>query len=77
MKDRYDPLALQVTKFACGGITIGMAHSHSVADGVGAAQLFRAMIELASGKTPQPSVIPVWERERLTFNGMHSTYTLL
>ncbi|CAN6833459.1 unnamed protein product [Brassica oleracea] len=46
-----------------------MAHSHSVADGVGAAQLFRAMIELASGKTPQPSVIPVWERERLTFNG--------
>ncbi|KAH0886372.1 LOW QUALITY PROTEIN: hypothetical protein HID58_062468, partial [Brassica napus] len=29
----YDPLALQVTKFACGGITIGMAHSHSVADG--------------------------------------------
>ncbi|XP_009140935.1 spermidine coumaroyl-CoA acyltransferase [Brassica rapa] len=64
----YDPLALQVTKFACGGITIGMAHSHSVADGVGAAQFFRAMIELASGKT-QPSVIPVWERERLTFNG--------
>lgn len=72
----YDPLALQVTKFACGGITIGMSHSHSVADGVGAAQFFRAIIELATGKT-QPSVIPVWKRERLTFNGMHpSTYTL-
>ncbi|ESQ45858.1 hypothetical protein EUTSA_v10011129mg [Eutrema salsugineum] len=64
----YDPLALQFTKFACGGITIGMAHSHSVSDGVGAAQFFRAMIELASGKS-QPSVIPVWERERLNFNG--------
>ncbi|VVB04554.1 unnamed protein product [Arabis nemorensis] len=64
----YDPLALQVTKFACGGITIGMAHSHSVCDGVGVAQFFRAMIELASGKT-QPTVIPVWDRERLTFNG--------
>uniref|UniRef100_A0A1J3EFA4 3'-N-debenzoyl-2'-deoxytaxol N-benzoyltransferase n=2 Tax=Noccaea caerulescens TaxID=107243 RepID=A0A1J3EFA4_NOCCA len=65
----YDPLALQVTKFACGGITIGMAHSHSVSDGVGAAQFFRAMIELASGKTQRPSVIPVWDRERLPFNG--------
>ncbi|KFK32642.1 hypothetical protein AALP_AA6G269700 [Arabis alpina] len=64
----YDPLAFQVTKFACGGITIGMAHSHSVCDGVGVAQFFRTMIELASGKT-QPTVIPVWDRERLTFNG--------
>ncbi|CAH8350700.1 unnamed protein product [Eruca vesicaria subsp. sativa] len=66
--EEYDPLALQVTKFACGGITIGMTHSHSVCDGVGIAQFFRAMIELASGKT-QPTVIPVWERERLTFKG--------
>lgn len=65
----YDPLAFQITKFACGGITIGMAHSHSVCDGVGVAQFFRTMIELASGKT-EPSVIPVWDRERLTFNGM-------
>uniref|UniRef100_A0A1J3D5U4 3'-N-debenzoyl-2'-deoxytaxol N-benzoyltransferase n=1 Tax=Noccaea caerulescens TaxID=107243 RepID=A0A1J3D5U4_NOCCA len=64
----YDPLAFQVTTFACGGITIGMAHAHAVCDGVGVAQFFRAMIELASGKK-QPSVIPVWDRERLTFNG--------
>ncbi|ESQ45860.1 hypothetical protein EUTSA_v10011145mg [Eutrema salsugineum] len=64
----YDPLAFQVTKFACGGITIGMAHSHSVCDGVGMAQFFRGMIELASGQK-EPSVIPVWDRERLTYNG--------
>lgn len=65
----YDPLAFQVTTFECGGITIGMAHAHAVCDGVGVAQFFRAMIELASGKK-QPTVIPVWDRERLTFNGM-------
>ncbi|XP_010507276.1 PREDICTED: spermidine coumaroyl-CoA acyltransferase-like [Camelina sativa] len=67
----YDPLALQVTKFACGGITIGMSHSHSVCDGVGVAQFFRTMIELASGKT-QPTVISVWQRERLTFNNINA-----
>ncbi|XP_010426170.1 PREDICTED: spermidine sinapoyl-CoA acyltransferase-like [Camelina sativa] len=66
----YDPLALQVTQFACGGITIGMSHSHSVCDGVGVAHFFRTMNELASGKT-QLTVIPVWERERLIFNNIN------
>ncbi|VVB00969.1 unnamed protein product [Arabis nemorensis] len=65
----YDPLALQVTMFACGGMTIGMAHSHAVCDGFGGAQFFGAMMELAFGKT-QPTVIPVWNRERLTFNNI-------
>ncbi|KAK3024363.1 hypothetical protein RJ639_043267 [Escallonia herrerae] len=60
----YHPLVLQVTKFACGGFTVGMGLSHSVCDGLGAAQFFRAMAELASGKS-EPTVKPVWERERL------------
>ncbi|GLU01522.1 hypothetical protein SLE2022_188280 [Rubroshorea leprosula] len=63
----YHPLALQVTKFSCGGFTIGMSLSHSVCDGFGAAQFFRALVELASGKS-EPSVKPVWERERLVGN---------
>uniref|UniRef100_A0A2N9GK54 Uncharacterized protein n=1 Tax=Fagus sylvatica TaxID=28930 RepID=A0A2N9GK54_FAGSY len=60
----YHALVLQVTKFSCGGFTIGMGMSHSVCDGFGAAQFFRALAELASGKS-EPSVKPVWERERL------------
>ncbi|KAK1578940.1 hypothetical protein Q3G72_034358 [Acer saccharum] len=58
------PLVFQVTKFTCGGFTIGMGLSHSVCDGSGAAQFFRAMAELASGKS-EPSLKPVWEREKL------------
>lgn len=60
----YHPLVLQVTKFSCGGFTIGMGLSHSVCDGFGASQFFRGLAELASGKT-EPSVKPVWERHRL------------
>ena len=62
--DGRHPLILQVTKFSCGGFTVGMGLSHSVCDGPGAAQFYRAMAELATGKT-EPSVKPVWERERL------------
>ncbi|KAK1398401.1 spermidine coumaroyl-CoA acyltransferase-like [Heracleum sosnowskyi] len=60
----YHPLVLSVTKFSCGGFTIGMGLSHSVCDGFGAAQFYKAMAELASGKS-EPTVKPVWERERL------------
>ncbi|XP_061376069.1 spermidine coumaroyl-CoA acyltransferase-like [Gastrolobium bilobum] len=58
------PLVLQVTKFLCGGFTIGMGASHAICDGYGASQFFRALAELASGKS-EPSVKPVWDRERL------------
>ncbi len=60
----YHPLVMQVTKFSCGGFTIGMSLSHSVCDGFGAAHFFRAVAELPSGKSV-PSVKPVWKRERL------------
>ncbi|XP_027337490.1 spermidine coumaroyl-CoA acyltransferase-like [Abrus precatorius] len=60
----HHPLVLKVTKFLCGGFTIGMGLSHVVCDGFGASQIFRALVELASGKS-EPSVKPVWERERL------------
>ncbi|EOY34647.1 HXXXD-type acyl-transferase family protein, putative [Theobroma cacao] len=62
--DGYHPLVLQVTKFSCGGFTIAMSLSHSVCDGFGASQIFRALAELASGKS-EPSVKPVWERKKL------------
>ncbi|KAF9593605.1 hypothetical protein IFM89_024256 [Coptis chinensis] len=62
--DGKHPLVMQLTKFSCGGFTIGMGLSHSVCDGYGAAQFFQAMAELASGKD-ECTVKPVWERERL------------
>ncbi|KAK7387277.1 hypothetical protein VNO78_27952 [Psophocarpus tetragonolobus] len=60
----HHPLVFKVTKFLCGGFTVGMGLSHSVCDGFGASQFFRALAELACGKS-EPSVKPVWERERL------------
>ncbi|XP_062085669.1 spermidine coumaroyl-CoA acyltransferase-like [Humulus lupulus] len=59
----YAPLIMQVTKFSCGGFTIGFGLSHSVSDGFGAAQFFQTIAELSKGK--ELSVKPVWERERL------------
>lgn len=53
-----------MTKFACGGFTIGTALTHAVCDGYGVAQIIHALTELAAGKS-EPSVIPVWQRERL------------
>ncbi|EXB56623.1 10-deacetylbaccatin III 10-O-acetyltransferase [Morus notabilis] len=58
------PLVFQVTKFLCGGFAIGFEMSHSVCDGFGATQFFRAVAELSRGQT-EPTVKPVWERERL------------
>ncbi|KAG2319404.1 hypothetical protein Bca4012_054349 [Brassica carinata] len=60
----YHPLAFQVTKFPCGGFTIGVALSHAVFDGFGVAMILHALTELAGGKS-KPSVMPVWQREQL------------
>ena len=53
-----------MTKFACGGFTIGTALTHAVCDGFGVAQIIHALTELAAGKK-EPTVKPVWQRERL------------
>ncbi|OMP02357.1 Transferase [Corchorus olitorius] len=59
------PLMFQVTKFSCGGFTVAMGMAHSVFDGFGAAQIYRALTEIASKRSEAPSVRPVWQRERL------------
>uniref|UniRef100_A0A1J3D1M3 3'-N-debenzoyl-2'-deoxytaxol N-benzoyltransferase n=1 Tax=Noccaea caerulescens TaxID=107243 RepID=A0A1J3D1M3_NOCCA len=66
----YNALALQITLFACGGITIGTALSHSLCDGFGASQFYKTLTEFFAGKT-QPSVIPVWDRHCLTSNNFN------
>ncbi|XP_010548389.1 PREDICTED: spermidine coumaroyl-CoA acyltransferase-like [Tarenaya hassleriana] len=60
----YHPLALQVTKFLCGGFTIGTALTHAVCDGFGVARFISALTELAAGKR-ELTVVPIWERDRL------------
>ncbi|KAH7542792.1 hypothetical protein FEM48_Zijuj02G0112500 [Ziziphus jujuba var. spinosa] len=60
------PLFLQVTKFTCGGFAIGVGVSHSVCDGARVSQFLRTLSELSMGKILEPTVKPVWERERLT-----------
>lgn len=66
-EDGIHPLMFQVTRFSCGGFTVGMGLSHSICDGFGASQFFRGVAELAAGKL-ELSVKPVWERERLLAN---------
>ncbi|VVB13546.1 unnamed protein product [Arabis nemorensis] len=66
----YNVFALQITLFACGGITLGTALSHSLCDGFGASQFFKALTEFAAKKT-QPSIIPVWDRHCLTSNNFN------
>ncbi|XP_047320936.1 spermidine coumaroyl-CoA acyltransferase-like [Impatiens glandulifera] len=68
-KEPYHPLRLQVTVFPCGGFIVGMSILHSIVDVFGASQFFKALAELAGGKV-EPSVIPVWERKKLTVDIM-------
>ncbi|XP_058759295.1 spermidine coumaroyl-CoA acyltransferase-like [Vicia villosa] len=63
-QDKSYPLVFKVTKFLCGGFTIGMGVLHAVCDGFGASQFLKSIVELSRGRT-EPSGIPVWERERL------------
>ncbi|MED6218953.1 hypothetical protein PIB30_031293 [Stylosanthes scabra] len=57
-------IGFKVTKFLCGGFTIGIGASHVVCDGFGVSQFLHAVIELARGKS-EPSIKPVWDRHRL------------
>lgn len=57
-------LILQVTRFSCGGYTLGASVHHVLCDGLGATLFFNAMAELARG-AGEVSVEPVWDRSSL------------
>ncbi|XP_004494470.1 acyl transferase 4 isoform X2 [Cicer arietinum] len=60
--EHIDPLVqMQVTQFSCGGFVIGLVFSHSICDGLGAAQFLNAVGELARG-LDKPTIEPVWHR---------------
>ncbi|PIA64944.1 hypothetical protein AQUCO_00100424v1 [Aquilegia coerulea] len=55
-------LRIQCTRFTCQGFVLGITMNHSIADGVGAAQIFNAIGEFARGFR-HPKVQPEWHRE--------------
>ncbi|TKW09343.1 hypothetical protein SEVIR_6G088000v4 [Setaria viridis] len=57
-------LALQATRFACGGVALGMRVAHALCDGVSATKFLAAAARFAHGMGP-PDVAPVWERREL------------
>nr|XP_043623785.1 3'-N-debenzoyl-2'-deoxytaxol N-benzoyltransferase [Erigeron canadensis] len=57
-------LILQVTRFSCGGYTLGACVHHVMCDGLGATLFFNAMAEIARGKD-QVTVEPIWDRSSL------------
>ncbi|CAI8615261.1 unnamed protein product [Vicia faba] len=67
-----DPLVqMQVTQFGCGGFVIGLVFSHSICDGLGAAQFLNAVGELAR-ELDKPTIKPVWYRNFSPFPQAHA-----
>ncbi|PIN19374.1 benzyl alcohol O-benzoyltransferase [Handroanthus impetiginosus] len=58
-------LFLQITRFICGGLSMGILVNHTLADGYGATLFLNTMTELLKGASV-PSVQPVWQRELLS-----------
>ncbi|KAD4982441.1 hypothetical protein R6Q59_002048 [Mikania micrantha] len=59
-----DLLILQVTRFSCGGWTLGASVHHVLCDGLGATLFFNAVAEIARGAV-DVTVEPVWDRLKL------------
>ncbi|KMT02362.1 hypothetical protein BVRB_9g205860 [Beta vulgaris subsp. vulgaris] len=57
-------IIVQVTRLKCGGFIIALRANHSVCDGTGVMQFMNAVGEMGRG-SDTPSVLPVWDRERL------------
>lgn len=58
-------LIFQVTRLKCGGFIVALRANHTISDGTGIMQLMNAVGEMGRG-FDTPSILPVWDRERLT-----------
>ncbi|CAH9145730.1 unnamed protein product [Cuscuta epithymum] len=67
-------LLIQVTRFTCGGFALGVRFNHTMVDGYGLALFLKTVCELATG-APEPSVLPVWERQLLAAANSSPTTT--
>ncbi|KAK1402678.1 benzyl alcohol O-benzoyltransferase-like [Heracleum sosnowskyi] len=57
-------LLIQVTRLKCGGFVCALRFNHTMSDTVGFVQFLNALGEIARGASA-PSILPVWQRERL------------
>ncbi|XP_021766265.1 benzyl alcohol O-benzoyltransferase-like [Chenopodium quinoa] len=58
-------LIIQVTRLRCGGFIVALRVNHVINDGSGIMQLMNAIGEIGRGFAT-PTILPVWDRERLT-----------
>ncbi|PON46288.1 Transferase [Trema orientale] len=62
----HNPLvAVQITKFSCGGISIGFGGSHALFDGFGAFKFLACWAHISSGKDETELITPNHSRQRL------------
>ncbi|KAI4357052.1 hypothetical protein L6164_001028 [Bauhinia variegata] len=52
----------QLTRFSCGGLSLGLAISHTLADGVSAIQFVNSWAKLARGETLKEEELPFLDR---------------
>lgn len=57
-------LIVQVTRLRCGGFVVALRCNHAICDGTGIMQLMNAVGEMGRDYAA-PSILPVWDRERL------------
>ncbi|KAJ1704445.1 hypothetical protein LUZ63_004224 [Rhynchospora breviuscula] len=62
--DNTPPLALQITRFSCGGFAFGMCVHHVLCDGAGANQFLGCIARFACGES-RPVIQPLWDRTEL------------
>ncbi|EPS71699.1 hypothetical protein M569_03064 [Genlisea aurea] len=67
-------LSIQVTKFKCGGIALGVVAHHCVTDGYGISLFLAAMCEIARGQNV-PSIPPIWLRDQFLCARTHPQVT--
>ncbi|KAF3432075.1 hypothetical protein FNV43_RR26814 [Rhamnella rubrinervis] len=58
-------LVVQITKFACGGVSIGLGGGHALFDGVGAFNFLASWAHICSGKDENDLLLPNHSREAL------------
>jgi len=63
--EEWPLLLVQVTRFRCGGICVGIAISHTVVDGTSVATFISSWAKLARGVNLRPEEIPFEDRTLL------------
>ncbi|KMT02363.1 hypothetical protein BVRB_9g205870 [Beta vulgaris subsp. vulgaris] len=58
-------LIVQVTRLLCDGFIVALRANHAMSDGTGVMQFMNVVGEMGKGFVT-PSILPVWDRERLT-----------